>query len=137
MNIVILTGRLTADPEMKYTADGSPVANFLLAVQRMYKRDGDPKSDFIACAVLRAATAEFCQKYLRKGTKVIIHGSWRTSCYVNSGGEKVYKNNCIVSSIEFAESRRNNISVQENEPVPPPAPSVPEMPEYDVDLPFN
>ena len=42
MNIVILTGRLTADPEMKYTADGSPVANFLLAVQRMYKRDGDP-----------------------------------------------------------------------------------------------
>ena len=107
MNIVILTGRLTADPEMKYTADGAPVANFLLAVQRMYKRDGDPKSDFIACAVLRAATAEFCQKYLRKGTKVIIHGSWRTSCYVNSGGEKVYKNNCIVSSIEFAESRRN------------------------------
>ena len=45
MNIVILTGRLTADPEMKYTADGSPVANFLLEVQRMYKRDGDLKSD--------------------------------------------------------------------------------------------
>lgn len=122
---------------MKYTADGSPVANFLLAVQRMYKRDGDPKSDFIACAVLRAATAEFCQKYLRKGTKVIIHGSWRTSCYVNGDGEKVYKNNRIVSSIEFAESRRNNISAQENDPVPPPAPSIPGMPEYDADLPFN
>lgn len=57
MNIVILTWRLTADPEMKYTADGASVANFLLAVQRMYKKDGDPKSDFIACAVLRAATA--------------------------------------------------------------------------------
>ena len=69
MNIVILTGRLTADPEMKYTAGGAPVANFLLAVQRMYKRDGDPKSDFIAYTVLRAATAEFCQKYLRKGDK--------------------------------------------------------------------
>lgn len=137
MNIVILTGRLTADPEMKYTADGSPVANFLLEVQRMYKRDGDLKSDFIACAVLRAATTEFCQKYLRKGAKVIIHGSWRTSCYVNSGGEKVYKNNCIVSSIEFAENRRNNISTQENEPVPPPASSVPEMSEYNVNLPFN
>lgn len=139
MNIVILTGRLTADPEMKYTADGAPVANFLLAVQRMYKRDGDPKSDFIACAVLRAATAEFCQKYLRRGTKVIIHGSWRTSCYVNDKGEKVYKNNCIVNSIEFAESRRNNVSVQNqnSEPVPPPAPEVPSMPDYDPDFPFN
>lgn len=139
MNIVILTGRLTADPEMKYTADGAPVANFLLAVQRMYKRDGDPKSDFIACAVLRTATAEFCQKYLRRGTKVIIHGSWRTSCYVNDKGEKVYKNNCIVSSIEFAESRRNNVSVQNqnSEPVPPPAPEVSSMPDYDPDLPFN
>ena len=137
MNIVILTGRLTADPEMKYTADGAPVANFLLAVQRMYKRDGDPKSDFIACAVLKAATAEFCQKYLRRGTKVIIHGSWRTSCYTNDKGEKVYKNNCIVSSIEFAESRRNNVSTQNSNSVPPPAPEVPSMPDYDPDLPFS
>lgn len=138
MNIVILTGRLTADPEMKYTADGAPVARFTLAVQRNYKKDGNPIADYINCFVPRKSSAEFCDKYLRKGTKIVVNGTWETGSYENKEGEKVYTNVCVVSSIEFAESRRNNVSTQNNsEPVPPPAPEIPSMPDYDPDLPFN
>lgn len=76
MNIVILMGRLTADPEMRYTQSGSPVANFTLAVQRNYKKDGNPAADYISCSVYMKSMAEFCEKYLRRGTKIIAKGKW-------------------------------------------------------------
>lgn len=137
MNIVILMGRLTADPEMRYTQNGSPVANFTLAVQRNYKKDGGPTADYIYCTVLKKGIAEFCGKYLRKGTKIIIQGDWRTGSYVNQKNEKVYTNTCLVGSIEFAESRGKVNCKQTPTPVPPPSPDIPSIPEYDPELPFN
>lgn len=137
MNIVILTGRLTADPEMKYTADGAPVASFTLAVQRNYKKGGNLVTDYISCFVPKKSSAEFCNKYLRKGTKVAVNGTWQTGSYSNKDGNKVYTNTCTVESIEFAESRRHNTPAQNSEPVPPPAPEIPSMPDYDPDLPFS
>ena len=69
----------------------------------------------------------------------MVNGTWETGSYENKEGEKVYTNVCMVGSIEFAESRRNNVSTQNqnNEPVPPPAPEVPSMPDFDPDLPFS
>lgn len=137
MNIVILMGRLTADPEMRYTQSGSPVANFTLAVQRNYKKDGNPITDYINCSALKKSTAEFCEKYLRKGTKVIINGEWETGSYTGKTGNKVYTNTCRIGSIEFAESRTKVSHEETPTPVPPPSPDIPSISEYDPELPFS
>lgn len=109
MNRVILMGRLVRDPEVRYTQGSSPmaVARYTLAVDRRFKKDGEPSADFINCIAF-AKAAEFAEKYLRKGGKVVVEGRWQTGAYTNKDGKKVYTNDCLIESQEFAESKNQS-----------------------------
>lgn len=106
MNKVILMGRLVRDPEIRYTQgeNSMAVARFTLAVDRRFKRDNQPTADFISCICFRK-TAEFVEKYCKKGTKLAVDGSWQTGSYTNKDGNKVYTNDCLVDNCEFAKSK--------------------------------
>ena len=106
MNKVILMGRLVRDPEIRYTQgeNSMAVARFTLAVDRRFKRDNQPTADFISCICFRK-TAEFVEKYCKKGTKLAVDGSWQTGSYTNKDGNKVYTNDCLVDNCEFAENK--------------------------------
>ena len=109
MNKVILMGRLTRDPDIKYSQGEKQTAivRYTLAVDRRFKQDGQPSADFINCLAL-GKNGEFAEKYLRKGTKVVVVGSWQTGSYTNKDGNKVYTNECLIESCEFAESKASN-----------------------------
>lgn len=100
MNVVVLMGRLTKDPEVRYTQSGKGVASFTLAVDRF----GDG-ADFIRCQAWENQAA-FCQKYLHKGSKVTLMGMIRTGSYDDRDGKKVYTTDVIANRIEFAESKK-------------------------------
>ena len=106
MNKVILMGRCTRDPEVRYGgANNSAVARFSLAVDRRFKREGDEQTaDFINCVAF-GKTAEFIEKYGRKGTKFVVEGRIQTGSYTNKDGQKIYTTDVVVESIEFAESK--------------------------------
>ena len=104
MNLIILMGRLTRDPEIR-TGNGSTVARYTLAVDRRFKRDGDPDADFFNCTVF-GKSAEFAEKYFRQGTKVIVTGRIQQDNYTNKDGEKVYAWTVVVANQEFAESKK-------------------------------
>lgn len=106
MNKVILMGRLTRDPEVRYSQGekASAIARFSLAIDRKYKQEGQPSADFISCLAL-GKNGEFAEKYLRKGIKIAVVGSWQTGSYTNKDGNKVYTNECLVENFEFAESK--------------------------------
>lgn len=116
MNKVILIGRLTRDPEIRYTQgeNSMAVARFTLAVDRRFKRDNQPTTDFISCICFRK-TAEFVEKYCKKGTKLAVDGSWQTGSYTNKDGNKVYTNDCLVDNCEFAESKATAEQNQKND----------------------
>lgn len=105
MNCVILMGRLVRDPEIRHNGEKS-IAKITLAVDRRFKTDNGQTADFIPCTVF-GKTADFIEKYVKKGTKVVIQGRWQTGLYDNKEGQKVYTNDCIVESIEFAESKKS------------------------------
>lgn len=103
MNKVILAGRLTRNPEIRYSQGGSPmaIARYTLAVDRRYKRENEEHgADFINCVAF-GKRAEVAEKYFRKGMKVVVEGSWQTGSYTNKDGIKVYTNDCIIQSQEF------------------------------------
>ncbi|HIT91238.1 MAG TPA: single-stranded DNA-binding protein [Candidatus Merdenecus merdavium] len=106
MNKVILMGRLTRDPEVRYSAGDSSlaIARYSLAVDRRFKRDGEPTADFINC-VSFGKTAEFAEKYFRQGIKIAITGRIQTGSYTNKDGIKVYTTDVVVEEQEFAESK--------------------------------
>ena len=106
MNKVILMGRLTRDPEVRYSQGEkvSAIARFSLAIDRKYRQEGQPSTDFISCLAL-GKNGEFAEKYLRKGIKIAVVGSWQTGSYTNKDGNKVYTNECLVENFEFAESK--------------------------------
>ncbi len=106
MNKVVLIGRLTRDPEVRYTAGANPVAfgRYTLAVDRRYRRENEPTADFINCVTF-GRNAEFAQKYLKQGTKIAITGRIQTGSYVNRDGNKVYTTDVVVEEQEFAESK--------------------------------
>lgn len=106
MNKVILMGRLTRDPEVRYSQgeQATAVARYTLAVDRRFKRDGDQTADFIGCVAF-GKLGEFAEKYLRKGTKVAITGRIQTGSYTNRDGQKVYTTDVVVEECEFAESK--------------------------------
>ena len=106
MNKVILMGRLTRDPEVRYSqgASQTAVGRFSLAVDRRFKREGQPEADFFNCTTF-GRQAEFVEKYLNQGTKVVVVGSVQNDNYTNKNGEKVYSVQIIVDEIEFAESK--------------------------------
>lgn len=107
MNKVILMGRLTRDPEIRYSSGNEPtaIARYTLAVDRRYKRQGDDQTaDFINCVVFGRG-AEFAENYLHQGTKIVAVGRIQTGSYTNKDGHKVYTTEVIVEEQEFAESK--------------------------------
>ena len=106
MNRVIMMGRLTRDPEVRYGQgqNGTAVASLSIAVDRRFKRDGDPDADFFDCTAF-GKQAEFAEKYLKKGVKVVIEGRLQNDNYTNKEGQKVYSTRIIVDELEFAESK--------------------------------
>lgn len=109
MNKVILMGRLVRDPEIRYSQgeNSTAVAKYTLAVERRFKREGDQKADFISCASF-GKLAEFSEKYLRQGIKIVITGRIQTGSYTNKEGQRVYTTDVVVEECEFAESKNAN-----------------------------
>lgn len=103
MNKVMLIGRIVRDPEIR-AAGSSTIAKYTLAVDRKFKKDGEPTADFINC-VAWGKLADFAEKYLTKGTKVAVEGRIQTGSYTNKDGNKVYTTDVLVDSVEFCESR--------------------------------
>ena len=153
MNKVILMGRLTRDPEVRYSQGENPmaIARYTLAVDRRFNRNNDEQTaDFIGCVAFGRA-GEFAEKYFRKGTKVAITGRIQTGSYTNKDGVKVYTTDVVVEDQEFAESKAvsdaNAGSFRAAAPSPAPAPATPvsdagdgfmNIPDgIDEELPFN
>ena len=110
MNKVILMGRLTRDPEVRYSqGDNSmAIARYTLAVDRRFNRNNDENTaDFIGCVAFGRA-GEFAEKYFRKGMKVLVTGRIQTGSYTNRDGVKVYTTDVVVEDQEFAESKNSS-----------------------------
>ena len=143
MNKVVLIGRLTRDPDVRYSQGekATAVARYTLAVDRRFKREGDQNADFISCLCF-GKNAEFVEKYLRQGIKIAVTGRIQTGSYTNKDGMKVYTTEVVVEDHEFAESKQaaNNTSLSGG-----PAPSSVSLGDgfmnipdgIDEELPFN
>lgn len=110
MNKVILMGRLTRDPEVRYSqgADSMAIARYTLAVDRRgARKDGEANADFINIVAFGKA-GEFAEKYFRQGMRVLVSGRIQTGSYVNKDGQKVYTTDVIVEDQEFADGKQDN-----------------------------
>ncbi len=110
MNKVILMGRLTRDPEVRYSQgeQATAVARYTIAVDRRFRRDGEQQTaDFIPCVAF-GRLGEFAEKYLRKGIKIVVAGRIQTGSYTNREGQRVYTTDVIVEECEFAESKNSS-----------------------------
>lgn len=116
MNKAILMGRLTRDPEVRYSQTDSnmAIAKFSLAVDRRYKKQGDTvTADFFNCTAF-GKQGEFVEKYLKKGIKVVVTGRIQNDNYTNKDGQKVYSVQIMVEELEFTESKSNDKSQEED-----------------------
>ena len=106
MNKVVLMGRLTRDPDVRYSQGETPlaIARYTLAVDRRFKRNGEQDADFINCVAF-GRTAEFAEKYLKQGTKMVVSGRIQTGSYTNRDGVKVYTTEVVIEEQDFAESK--------------------------------
>lgn len=151
MNKVILMGRLTRDPEVRYSQGGEnslAIARYTLAVDRRFRRNNDnndQNADFIGCVAF-GRSAEFAEKYFRQGLKVVVTGHIQTGSYMNKEGQKVYTTDVVVEDQEFAESKSasNQGSHSASAASPSPSPSTDtgdgfmNIPDgIDDELPFN
>lgn len=118
MNKTVLMGRLTADPQVRYSQgdNATAVARYTLAVDRQFKRDGDQSADFINCIAF-GKRGEFAEKYLRKGTKIAVVGRIQTGSYTNKDGNKVYTTDVVVDEHEFVESKASQQNGGDSAPV--------------------
>ena len=140
MNKVILMGRLTRDPEVRVSngEKQTTIGRFSIAVDRRFKREGQAEADFFNCTTF-GKQAEFVEKYLHKGTKVVVVGSIQNDNYTNKDGQQVYSIQIMVDEVEFAESKNSS---NQNAPAGASAPvqndSFLNVPDGIVeDLPFN
>ena len=127
MNKVILMGRLTRDPEVRYSQGENPlaIARFTLAVDRRFKREGEATADFINCVAF-GRQAEHTERFYRQGLKVVVTGRIQTGSYTNKDGVKVYTTEVVVEEQEFAESKAvsdANAGGFRAAPTPAPAPA--------------
>ena len=150
MNKVVLVGRLTRDPETRYTQGENPtaIARYTLAVDRRFRREGQPDADFIRCVAF-GRSGEFADKYFKQGMRVAVSGRIQTGSYTNRDGIKVYTTEVVVEDQEFAQSKNEQSaapSAQSYEAPAAPAPDQGEdpgegfmnLPEgVDEELPFN
>lgn len=132
-------GRLTRDPELKYTQGENPLAvtRYTLAVNRRFKREGEPDADFIRCIVFGKG-AEFAEKYFHQGIKIVISGRIQTGSYTNKDGIKVYTTDVIVEEQDFCESKstaNNNREQQSSKSSGDGFMNIPDG--LDEELPFN
>lgn len=106
MNKVVLLGRLTKDPEVRYSQgeNAIAIARYTVAVNRRFKRENEPEADFINCVVF-GKSAEFAEQYFRKGMRVSVAGRIQTGSYTNREGVRIYTTEIVVEEQEFAESR--------------------------------
>lgn len=111
MNKVILVGRLTKDPEVRQAGETS-VARFTIAVDRRFKKEGEQAADFPSIVAF-GKTAEFTEKYFKKGMKVAIEGRLQTGSYTNKDGVKIYTTDVIAEAVEFAESKKTSEEKEE------------------------
>ena len=120
MNKYIGLGRIVRDPEVRYSQgeNASAIARYTLAIDRRFKKEGEQSADFISCVAF-GKQAEFCEKYLRQGTKIAIVGRIQTGSYTDRNGNKVYTTDIVVEEQEFAESKASQgTSEQEDRPSP-------------------
>ena len=117
MNKVIEIGRLTKDPEIRYSqgANTTCIARYTLAVDRKFKQEGQPTADFIKCIAF-GKLGEFAEKYLRKGIKIAVTGRIQTGSYKNKDGNTVYTTDVVVEEQEFCESKSSNQSQGNDRP---------------------
>lgn len=111
MNKVILMGRLTKDPEIAASSTGTTFARYSIAVDRKFKREGEPDADFFNCTSI-GKQGEFVEKYLKKGTKILVTGRLQNNNYTNKEGHKVYDVRVITEEVEFAESKGSQQQTQ-------------------------
>lgn len=104
MNLILLCGRLCKDPEVRYGANNTAIARFSIAVDRRFKRDGQPTADFFNCTAF-GKTGEFIEKYFHKGSKILVNGEMQNDNYKNKDGQMVYGFQVLVNNVEFAESK--------------------------------
>lgn len=143
MNHVIMMGRLTRDPEVKYSEGENPkaVAKYTLAVDRRGRRNQDSNeqtADFLNCVAFDKA-GEFAEKYFRQGMRVLVSGRIQTGSYTNKDGVKVYTFNIIVNDQEFADSKNASSDNSRPDPSNPTGDGFMNIPDgvEDQDLPFN
>lgn len=107
MNKAVLVGRLTRDPDIRWTQgqDQRCVARFTVAVNRRFKQEGQQDADFISCIAF-GRTAEFCEKYMRQGMRIALSGRIQTGSYTNRDGQKIYTTDVVVEELEFAENKK-------------------------------
>lgn len=142
MNKVVLIGRLTREPEVRYAQNDNQtcIARYNLAVDRRYKKEGEATADFINCVAF-GKNGEFVEKYLSKGMKIAVSGRIQTGSYTNQDGNKVYTTDVVVEEHSFCESKNSNYSTAESSSMP--ANSMPEdgfinIPDgIDEELPFR
>ena len=122
MNKVILMGRLTRDPEVRYSQGEKSIAiaRYTLAVDRKFKKEGEQSADFISCVAM-GKNGEFAEKYLKQGTKVAIEGRIQTGSYTNKDGQKVFTTDVMVDNVEFCGGKKENSGGGNYEPVGVPA----------------
>lgn len=120
MNKVILMGRLTRDPDIRWSQgqDQKCTARFTLAVDRRFSTENGPTADFISCVTF-GKIAEFGERYLRQGIKVVATGRIQTGSYTNREGQKVYTTDVVIEEMEFAESKAANEQHSAPRPVDP------------------
>ena len=140
-----MNGRLTADPDIKYSNNGDNqlcIARYTLAVDRRFKKDAEHGADFIKCVAF-GRNGEFAEKYLAKGKKIAIEGRIQTGSYENKEGKKVYTTDIIVEHQEFTEPKSDERVIPQAKPTPEPKGPQPstnddfmQVPD-DSGLPFN
>lgn len=118
MNKVILIGRLTDSPDVKYNGELA-IAKYTLAVDRTFKKDTEQGADFIRC-VSFGKNGQFAEKYFSKGKKIAVEGRIQTGSYENKKGEKVYTTDIIVNNQEFVESKTEERTIPQATPEPQP-----------------
>lgn len=130
MNKVILMGRLTRDPEISSSTSGTTFARFSIAVDRKFSREGEPDADFFNCSAF-GKTAEFIERNIHKGTKILVSGRLQNNNYTNKEGQKIYDVRVVVEDVEFGESKKDTSNTQTQDEFL----SVPDG--LDMELPFS
>lgn len=117
MNKVVLVGRLTRDPEIRYANNekNTCTARFSLAINRKFKTNGQYEADFPNCVAM-GKTAEFVEKYFHKGDMIAIDGHIQTGSYTNKDGNKVYTTDVFAENVEFAQSKSDSINSNNSKP---------------------